>query len=71
MKNHPSDFDTPFGSLIDAGFGVTASCAHCTWIKTTNDDKRKKWSSASRARMGLQLHALSQHKKETADYQRS
>jgi hypothetical protein len=67
MKNHPSDFESPFGVVILAGNhrDVIASCNWCNWIKTTEHTERKHWSAASRARMGLQLHALAKHKTET------
>jgi hypothetical protein len=71
MHNHPSDLDSPFGSIILTQSGAAmASCAFCDWIKRTEVNPRKRWSSASRARMGLQLHALSAHKEETKEYQR-
>lgn len=63
MKNHHSDFETPFGSIVKlpSGKGVLASCSRCQWTKETKDNRRKRWSTASRARMGLQLHAISIH----------
>jgi hypothetical protein len=66
MKNHSSDFESPFGSIVPVGSGAAlASCKFCEWIKRTEVNARKRWSPASRARMGLQLHALAKHPEET------
>lgn len=67
MNNYPSDFESPFGKIVPhpaGGGSVIASCAFCFWLKRTDPNPRKHWSAASRARMGLQLHAIAKHASE-------
>lgn len=73
IKNHPSDFDSPFGKIVPLLNGsVMVSCRFCPFTRWTTAQMGKKWSAASRARMGLQLHALRTHKDipEVAEYAR-
>ena len=65
MRNHKSDFESPFGSITPTQSGAAmASCAFCDWIHCTEPNPKKKWSAASRSRMGLQLHAIAKHAEE-------
>ena len=55
------DLETPFGKVIMLGCAAIASCGQCQFTTEATPNPYKHWNVASRARMGLQLHAIAKH----------